>query len=133
MLIRTGHLFFSPGGVDGMGDRQFRTIQLRAKDLSPRPAAQSRRLHPIAGRTAMRMLDDKDVVCFLRFEVERAGGQSSWARRQGIDRSALNRVLSGRKPPTKQIIRALRLCHVYALDAAPVANEEARHSVRRPG
>jgi len=81
----------------------------------------------------MRMLDDKDVVCFLRSEVERAGGQSSWARRQGIDRSALNRVLTGRKPPTKQIIRALQLCHVYALDAAPAAKGEGRHSVRRPG
>ena len=32
----------------------------------------------------MRMLDDKDVVCLLRSEVERAGGQSAWARREDI-------------------------------------------------
>jgi DNA-binding phage protein len=64
----------------------------------------------------MRTLDDQDVVRVLRSEVERAGGQSSWARRERIDRSQLNRVLCGRKPPTKQIIRALRLCNAYALN-----------------
>lgn len=64
----------------------------------------------------MRTLDDQDVVCVLRSEVERSGGQSSWARRERIDRSLLNRVLHGRKPPTKQIIRALRLCNAYALN-----------------
>jgi DNA-binding phage protein len=64
----------------------------------------------------MRMLDDQDVVRVLRSEVERAGGQSSWARRERIDRSLLNRVLRGRKPPTKRIIRALKLCNAYALN-----------------
>ena len=63
----------------------------------------------------MRMLDDKDVVCLLRSEVERAGGQSAWARRERIDRTLLNRVLCGQKPPTKEIVRALKLCNVYAL------------------
>jgi hypothetical protein len=64
----------------------------------------------------MRMLDDQDVVRVLRSEVERAGGQSSWARKERIDRSLLNRVLRGRKPPTKRIIRALKLCNAYALN-----------------
>jgi len=62
------------------------------------------------------MLDDKDVVRLLRSEVERAGGQSAWARRERIDRSLLNRVLGTHKPPTEKIIRALKLCHVYASD-----------------
>jgi len=62
------------------------------------------------------MLDDHDVVCLLRSEVERAGGQSSWARRERIDRTLLNRVLRGRKPPTGAIIRALKLCNVYGRD-----------------
>jgi DNA-binding phage protein len=64
----------------------------------------------------MRMLDDQDVVRVLRSEVERAGGQSSWARKERIDRSLLNRVLRGRKPPTKRIIKALKLCNAYALN-----------------
>ena len=64
----------------------------------------------------MRKLDNKDVIHVLRLAVQRAGGQSSWARRERIDRTLLNRVLSGQKPPTKEIIRALKLCNVYALD-----------------
>jgi GAF domain-containing protein len=64
----------------------------------------------------MRMLDNQDVVRRLRWEVERAGGQSAWARRERIDRALLNRVLCGRKPPPEKIIRALKLCNVYALD-----------------
>ena len=59
------------------------------------------------------MLDDQDIVPLLRAEVARAGGQSSWARRERIDRTLLNRVLHGRRPPTEQIIRALKLCNVY--------------------
>lgn len=66
--------------------------------------------------TNMRILDDKDVVRLLRSEVKRAGGQSSWARAERIDRTMLNRVLCGHKPPTKKIIRALKLCNAYALD-----------------
>jgi DNA-binding phage protein len=62
------------------------------------------------------MLDSKAVVRLLRAEVERAGGQSSWARRQGIDRTLLNRILCGRKPPTEEIIKALKLCNEYALN-----------------
>ena len=36
------------------------------------------------------MLDDNDVVRLLRSEVEQAGGQSAWARRERIDRALLN-------------------------------------------
>jgi len=64
------------------------------------------------------MLEDKDVIAMLRSEVDRAGGQSSWARQERIDRTLLNRVLSGHRPPTDQIIRALKLCNVYATPAA---------------
>jgi DNA-binding phage protein len=75
-----------------------------------RHCAQNRNIHTIAD---MRVLDDKDVVRLLRSEVERAGGQSAWARREGIDRTLLNRVLNGQEPPTREIIRALKLCNAY--------------------
>jgi DNA-binding phage protein len=61
------------------------------------------------------MLDDNDVIRLLRSEIERAGGQSALARREHIDRTLLNRVLCGRKRPTKEIIRALKLCNAYTL------------------
>ena len=66
-------------------------------------------------RGDMHMLDDEDVVRLLRSAVDRAGGQSAWARRERIDRTLLNRVLCGQKPPTDKIIRALKLCNAYAL------------------
>jgi hypothetical protein len=70
----------------------------------------------------MRVLDNKNVVRLLSSEVERAGGQCSWARRERIDRTMLNKVLNGRKPPTVKIIRALKLCNVYAFDDDEAAN-----------
>ena len=73
--------------------------------------------HGPAGRQAIgriSMLDDEDVIRLLRVEVARAGGQSSWARQERIDRTLLNRVLCGRRQPTEHIIKALKLCNVYA-------------------
>ena len=78
------------------------------------------------------MFDDKDVVRLLRSEVERAGGQSAWARRERIDRTVLNRVLRGHKVPTGEIIRALKLCNVYmpATTATPAARRAGEQSER---
>jgi len=67
------------------------------------------------------MINDQDVICLLRSQVDQAGGQSSWARRERIDRTLLNRVLNGRRPPSEQIIRALRLCNVYVAGAVGTA------------
>jgi hypothetical protein len=80
------------------------------------------------------MLDDNEVIRLLRSDIERAGGQSAWARREHIDRTVLNRVLCGRKPPTKEIIKALKLCNAYALHGHPRAvttpSREAWHRLR---
>jgi DNA-binding phage protein len=61
----------------------------------------------------MRLLDLKDVIRLLRSEVERAGGQSAWAIKTGNDRTTINRVLNDQQPPTKKIIRALKLRMVF--------------------
>jgi hypothetical protein len=87
-------------------------------------AASETRREKLAGlvcQISIHMLDNKDLVRLLRLEVEGAGAQSAWARREGIDRTLLNRVLNGQKPPSKEIIRALKLCNVYALDDEEVA------------
>jgi plasmid maintenance system antidote protein VapI len=63
-----------------------------------------------------RILESEGLMRRLRAEVKQAGGQSSSARREHIDRTMLNRILNGRKPITKEIIRALKLCNVYAFD-----------------
>ena len=63
-----------------------------------------------------RILESEGLMRRLRAEVKQAVGQSSWARREHIDRTMLNRILNGRKPITNEIIRALKLCNVYAFD-----------------
>jgi DNA-binding phage protein len=65
----------------------------------------------------MRFLDLKDVIRLLRSEVERAGGQTAWSKKTGINRVTINRVLNGRYQPTKKIIEALKLRTVFVKSA----------------
>ena len=43
-------------------------------------------------------LDDEDVIRLLEVEVERAGGQTAFARLSGLNRNYLNQILGGRRP-----------------------------------
>ena len=52
----------------------------------------------------MRFLALKDVIGLLRSEVEQAGGQTAWAKKTGIQRAIVNRVLTDLELPTKSII-----------------------------
>jgi DNA-binding phage protein len=61
----------------------------------------------------MKFLELKDVIRLLRSEVKRAGGQTAWAKKTGTDRTIINRVLNDQQPPTKKIIRALKLRMVF--------------------
>jgi DNA-binding phage protein len=67
----------------------------------------------------MRILDLDDVVHLLRSEVSRAGGQAAWAKATGVNRVLVNRVLSGRRPPTKKMISALELRTVFVRATPP--------------
>ena len=57
----------------------------------------------------MGFLELKDGSRLLRLEVERAGGQTAWARKTGNNRTIINKALNARQPPSKKIIRALKL------------------------
>jgi plasmid maintenance system antidote protein VapI len=67
----------------------------------------------------MRVLEVEDVVRLLRSEVERAGGQASWAKRAGVHRTVVNSVINGRRPPTKNMIMALNLRVVFVSKSGP--------------
>ena len=58
-------------------------------------------------------LDDEDVIQMLRAEVERAGGQSAYARQVGLNRNNINQILIGRMPVTKGVTKALKLRRVF--------------------
>jgi DNA-binding phage protein len=62
-----------------------------------------------AARRNMRVLEDKAVIRLLDSEVEKAGGQSAWARTKRVSRSLLNRVLNGCDPMPPSIIKVLKL------------------------
>ena len=60
-----------------------------------------------------KILKRKDVVRLLRQQVADAGRQSRWSRKTGVNRSVINRVIQGRQPPTKVLLRVLQLETVY--------------------
>jgi transcriptional regulator with XRE-family HTH domain len=59
------------------------------------------------------VLDNKGVVRLLHAAVKRAGSQRAFAARMGLERSHLNSVLHGKRPPSESIIKALNLRIVY--------------------
>ena len=67
----------------------------------------------------MRTFELEDVILLLRSKVKRAGGQTAWAKKTGIDRTILSRVLSGHRQPTKAILGALNLRIVFVDPKAP--------------
>jgi DNA-binding phage protein len=66
------------------------------------------------GRAAL-VFDDNDVVDLLRIAIEREGGQSAFARHSGVNRTYLNRVMSGKEPVYGTISEALGLRRVYII------------------
>jgi DNA-binding phage protein len=74
----------------------------------------------------VRVLDDKDLVERLHSSVKRAGGQSAFARRTGVNRVHLNLVLTGKRLPTSSILNALNLGIVYV-----ALGRSARLAVRK--
>jgi DNA-binding phage protein len=64
------------------------------------------------GGGGMRALDNNDIVHMLRTEVKKTGSQMAWAKKVGIDRAFINKVLHGRQQPTERIILALGLRRV---------------------
>ena len=60
--------------------------------------------------------DDDDVRELLHSRIKSAGGQSEFARQTGVDRTQLNMVLRGKRPPSPSIIDALDLRIVYTPD-----------------
>jgi DNA-binding phage protein len=58
-------------------------------------------------------LEREDLVTLLREGVDKAGGQVAWSKKTGVNRSNLNRVLKGHRPPPETILVALKLRLVY--------------------
>jgi hypothetical protein len=59
------------------------------------------------------LFDNKGVVRLLREEIKREGSQDAWAKKAGVDRTYVNRVLSGRRPFGRALCEALGLEIAY--------------------
>jgi DNA-binding phage protein len=79
-----------------------------------------------ANRVTKHLLDENDVLRLLHEVVDRAGGQSAWARRSGIDRTQLNQVLRGRRRLSPTIVQALKLKKVVAYERKQGATDRTR-------
>jgi DNA-binding phage protein len=60
-----------------------------------------------------KLLDQKGVIRMLRDEIKQAGSTTAWAKKTGIGRTMVSKVMSGRKPIPKSILKALGLKVVY--------------------
>ena len=78
----------------------------------------------LGDRLTKHLLDENDVLRLLHEVVDRAGGQSAWARQTGVNRVHLNKVLRGKRPLTRTILQALKLKKVYT--ATPAAQMKTR-------
>jgi transcriptional regulator with XRE-family HTH domain len=56
------------------------------------------------------------VVLIIRREVEKVGGQAEFAKATGISRSNLNPAFLGRRPPTNDLLKVLKLRKVFAYE-----------------
>jgi DNA-binding phage protein len=72
----------------------------------------------------MKPLRVQDVLKLLRREIDRAGGQSEWARQTGVYRTHLNKVLNGWRPPGPSICRALGLKSINAEEVLLILRQE---------
>jgi DNA-binding phage protein len=60
------------------------------------------------------ILNLKGVLTLLKQEVEKAGGPSEWARKHGINRTYLSKVLHGHRDPTGHaLLEALGVETIY--------------------
>jgi DNA-binding phage protein len=59
------------------------------------------------------VFNDDEVIQLLRAAVEREGDQGVFARRHGVNRSNLNRMLKGKRNVASAVLKALALRKVY--------------------
>jgi DNA-binding phage protein len=72
------------------------------------------------------ILEHEDVMRLLRSEIERAGGQTAWAKLVGVNRTNLNKPLNGKYPLNRKIVNALGLRVACTPVAKPVLKPRKR-------
>jgi hypothetical protein len=68
------------------------------------------------GSRSTLILDDKDVRLLLRAAIEQEESISAFSRRHGLELSQLNKMLNGRRPVSRVVVKALGLRKVYVAE-----------------
>jgi DNA-binding phage protein len=77
-----------------------------------------------------RLLTIAKINKVLRREITQAGGPSQWARRTGISRAHISRVLHGHRQPGPEMIRGLGLQEVgQSKDVLRILSDEIDKAV----
>jgi len=71
-----------------------------------------RRITQALGLNEVTLPSEGEVLRLLRREVEKAGSQAEWARRNAINRTTLNHVMNGRKRVGPILLRVLNIRRV---------------------
>ena len=58
----------------------------------------------------------EDIVRLLQGRVKQAGTQAEWARKNDVNPADLSSTITGKRPPTKDVLRALKLKKVFAYE-----------------
>jgi hypothetical protein len=58
----------------------------------------------------------EDIVRLLRARVKQVGSQAEWARKNRVNPADLSSTITGKRPPTKDVLRALKLKKVFAYE-----------------
>ena len=68
------------------------------------------------GSRSTLILDHKDVRLLLRAAIEQEESISAFSRRHGLELSQLNKMLNGRRPVSRVVVKALGLRKVYVAE-----------------
>jgi DNA-binding transcriptional regulator YdaS (Cro superfamily) len=71
-----------------------------------------RRIIQALGFKEVRLPTEGELLQFLSREIEKAGSQAEWARRNAVSRTIVNHVMCGRKRAGPIILRALKVRQV---------------------
>jgi DNA-binding phage protein len=81
-------------------------------------------------RSRNRPLTEADIMRLLRGAIEQAGGQAEWARRTGINRTHVNRVLNGHKHLGPAIWKTLNLQRIFFQNTRSLSGDEVIQLLR---
>jgi DNA-binding transcriptional regulator YdaS (Cro superfamily) len=91
-----------------------------------------RRIIQLLGLKKVKLPIERELLELLSRQVEKAGTQAEWARRNAANRTTLNQVMSGRKSVGPVILRALKIQQVvvYVLDGTARRRTRGRRAGR---